>query len=518
MSGPIVLVILDGFGIGDGSKGDAIAAADTPFFDELDARYPRSAIATSGEAVGLPEGQMGNSEVGHMTLGAGRIFFHDLVRVQRALLSGELRELPALHAMLEAARASEALELHLFGLVSNGGVHSSLDHLEGLIDLVSAAGLHPILHAFTDGRDTPPRSALEWIPGVEAQLAACGGRIATVSGRYYAMDRDKRWERIAAAYRAIVDADGLHAGTAVEAIEKAYGRGEGDEFIQPTVIAGHAPMQATPTGLFFNFRADRARELTNALTRVVPAALGEEIESLRRVDFANFTTLTEYDATFGLPRLFPPIEVSNSVGEVVSRAGLAQLRIAETEKYAHVTYFFNGGVEDTFAGEDRILVPSPRDVETYDQKPEMSADEVTERLLAALTAKDYGFVLVNYANPDMVGHTGVFPASIDAVETVDACLSRVSAAVLARGGQLLITADHGNIEQMIDPKSGGPHTAHTTGPVPLWWVRAGDDPRALRDGGLADIAPTLCQLLDLPIPSEMSGHSLISCGDPSTSC
>jgi len=515
--GPVVLVILDGFGIGDGSPGDAIAAAETPFFDSLNREYPRAALATSGAAVGLPDGQMGNSEVGHMTLGAGRIFFHDLVRVQRALDQGEFEQLPAFRQLVATAERADG-QLHLLGLVSDGGVHSSLTHLEGVIDLLARVGIRPILHAFTDGRDTPPRSALDWFPALEARLAACGGRIASLSGRYYAMDRDRRWERVAEAYKAIVDAEGLQARNAIEAIEKAYARGESDEFIRPTVIGEAARIEDGSAALFLNFRADRARELTNALTRVLPDQLGPEITPLRRVQLERFVTLTEYDRNFGLPSLFPPIDVRESLGELVSRAHMRQLRIAETEKYAHVTYFFNGGVEAQFEGEDRILIPSPRDVETYDQKPEMSAEQVTQKLLEALRADIYQFVLVNYANPDMVGHTGVLPASIEAVRTVDDCLRRVSQVVLERGGELLITADHGNIERMIDPATGGPHTAHTTGPVPIWWVRSNDSAATLRDGGLADVAPTLCERLGLEVSSEMSGRSLIACGNTSSIC
>ena len=515
MKGPVCLVVLDGFGIGNGGPGDATSLADAPFFDRLDRVYPSAELETSGSAVGLPDGQMGNSEVGHMTLGAGRIIEHDLVRIQGAIDRGELAANPVLQAAAEAARGAGET-LHLLGLISNGGVHSSLDHLEGVLAWLGSEGVRPVLHAFTDGRDTPPRSALEWIRPLEARLAELGGGIATVSGRYFAMDRDQRWDRIALAYRAIVLREGLAAATAVEAVEKAYARGEGDEFIQPTLVSGGESIDAA-AALFFNFRADRARELTNALTRVRPERLGGEILELDAPSLAHFATWTVYDDSFRLPAAFRSLDVPDSVGELVSRAGLAQLRIAETEKYAHVTYFFNGGIEEPFAGESRVLVASPRDVPTYDKKPEMSAIELTDRLIDELDREDYRFVLVNYANPDMVGHTGVIPAGVRAVEVVDACLDRLSQALLARGGTLLITADHGNIEELLDPESGQPHTAHTTNPVPLWWVIGEPQGGELRSGGLADVAPTLCELLGIETPAAMTGASLISCAPNSSS-
>jgi 2,3-bisphosphoglycerate-independent phosphoglycerate mutase len=406
--------------------------------------------------------------------------------------------------------------MHLMGLVSDGGVHSSLGHLEGLLAILEREGIRAIMHAFTDGRDTAPQSALRWIEPLEGSLAARGGCIATLSGRYYAMDRDKRWDRVARAYAAIVERSGLAAQSGREAVEKAYARGEGDEFIQPTVIGAAPALGDGDALLFFNFRADRARELSHAIARQRPDALGPEILAQRRVTPGAFLTMTLYDEKLDLPMLFEPQDVSHGVGELLAAAGKRQLRIAETEKYAHVTYFFNGGVETPFAGEERILIPSPRDVATYDLKPQMSAPEVTAALCAALE-RDFDFVLANFANPDMVGHTGVLPAAIEAVETVDACLGRVADAVLARGGSLLITADHGNIEQMIDPETGLPHTAHTTGPVPLWWLSP--EPRGckLDDGGLGDVAPTLCGLLDLTPSPEMTGRNLIQCGPRSSS-
>ena len=515
MRGPICLVVLDGFGLrgnGEAAEHDATALADTPFFDRADRLYPRARLETSGPAVGLPEGQMGNSEVGHMTLGAGRIFEHDIVRIQKAFDSGALQTGGTLTGLLEAAREA-GNSLHLFGLVSDGGVHSSLTHLNALIDLLEEHGLAPVLHAFTDGRDTPPRSALSWIPQLEQRLLALGGCIATLSGRYWAMDRDQRWDRIALAHRAIVGREGAAAASAVDAIQQAYERDESDEFIRPSVIAGDAPgaFQDGSAGLFFNFRADRARELTNALTRVRPDALGAEILELEPIRPRSFHTLTVYDDAFDLPSLFESIDVSGSLGELVSGAGLKQLRIAETEKYAHVTYFFNGGREDPFEGEDRILVPSPRDVPTYDLKPEMSAVAVTDLLIEALDREAYAFILVNYANPDMVGHTGVIPACIQAVEVVDACLDRLRTAILSRGGTLLVTADHGNIESLRNSETGLPKTAHTTNPVPLWWIVDPAEGCALEDGGLADLAPSLCELLGLEPDPKMSGRKLLSC-------
>ncbi len=507
-TGPVVLVVLDGFGLGHGGPGDATALANAPFFAKLRNGCPSARIETSGAAVGLPDGQMGNSEVGHMTLGAGRIIDMDIVRIKKAIDAGELAGLPAIQQVLEAAeRAGRAL--HLMGLVSDGGVHSSLEHVYGILRLLAERRIRPILHAFTDGRDTAPRCARDFVAPLEARCRELGGCIATLSGRYWAMDRDKRWDRVARAYRAIVSREGRECASALEAVERGWAAGEGDEFIAPSVIAGGPALRDGDAVLFVNFRADRARELTNAITRVRPEKLGDEVSALPAVRPSVFATLTEYDETFGLPVVFGSYAVNASFGEIVANSGARQLRIAETEKYAHVTYFFNGGREQPFDLEDRTLIPSPRDVPTYDLKPEMSAVAVTDALLSALQAHDYRFVLVNYANPDMVGHTGVIPAGVAAVETVDRCLARLCEAVLDRGGSLLITADHGNIEQLIDPTTGEPHTAHTTNPVPIWWVSR--DPRAvgLRDGGLSDVAPSLCELLGLPVPREMTGRSLL---------
>ncbi len=516
MRGPVCLVILDGFGIGAGGESDATALAQTPFFDRAARLYPHAALETSGAAVGLPAGQMGNSEVGHMTLGAGRVIAQDIVRIQTAVDRGEFARNPVLERVLAAGARNEG-RVHLMGLVSDGGVHSSLGHLDGVLALLEGRGIRPILHAFTDGRDTPPQSALTWIAPLEQRLRALGGCVATLSGRYWAMDRDGRWDRTVRAFRAIVQRQGIEATSAVEAVEKAYGREQGDEFIEPFVITGAPALGDGAAVLFFNFRADRARQLTNALTRVRPEVLGREVSELPAPAPGAFATLTIYDAAFGLPAAFDQLEVPRSLGELVSRAGLKQLRIAETEKYAHVTYFFNGGREQPFPGEDRILVPSPTDVPTYDRKPEMSANEVTDKLLEATERSNYAFILLNYANLDMVGHTGLIPAGVRAVEVIDACLDRVCSAVLARGGELLITSDHGNIEQLVDPETGAPHTAHTTNPVPLFWVRRESQRCSVQNGGLSDLAPSLCQLLALEQPDEMTGQSLLRCDRPSSS-
>jgi len=516
VSGPVCLVILDGFGIGVGGDGDATALARAPFFERAKRLYPHAALETSGTAVGLPVGQMGNSEVGHMTLGAGRILEQDIVRIQNATDRCELARNAALEHVLDAAAQGEG-RVHLMGLISDGGVHSSLGHLDGILAQFEERGIQPILHAFTDGRDTPPQSALAWIAPLEQRLRALGGGVATLMGRYWAMDRDQRWDRTAHAFRAIVQRQGIEVTSAAEAVEKAYGREQGDEFIDPSVIVGAPALGNGAAGFFFNFRADRARQLTNALTRTRPDVLGREVAELPAPALAAFATLTVYDAAFGLPAAFSPVEVPRSLGKLVSAAGMKQLRMAETEKYAHVTYFFNGGREEPFPGEDRILVPSPKDVPTYDRKPEMSAIELTDKLLDAMERTDYAFVLVNYANPDMVGHTGSIPSGVRAVEVVDACLDRVCTDVLARGGELIITSDHGNIEQLIDPATGAPHTAHTTNPVPLFWVLREAQRGSVRDGGLSDIAPSLCERLALQPADEMTGRSLLRCEPPSSS-
>ncbi len=508
MPRPVMLIVLDGFGIGDGGPADATAQAHTPFFDRAYRSYPHARVETSGEAVGLPPGQMGNSEVGHMTLGAGRIIEQDMTRISNAIALGVLAENAPINAALEAVRESGG-RLHLMGLVSDGGVHSHQRHLEALLDYCGEQGLPPLVHAFLDGRDTPPRSGLGYLEALLPHVEGCGGRVATVSGRYYAMDRDQRWERVALAYRAIVAGEGPRAPDALQAVRDSYERGEGDEFVVPTVVEGAAPLSDGDAVIFVNFRSDRAREITNAITGVKPEAFEGQLERVP-LQLADFVCFAEYDADFGLPVAFPFEAPRRSLGEIVAEAGLSQLRIAETEKYAHVTFFFNGGVETPFPNEDRVLIPSPRDVATYDHKPEMSALEVTAELVSRILDSEYAFVLLNYANPDMVGHTGVLDAATKAVETVDRGLETLTDAVLSRGGEVLITADHGNCELMTDPKTGEPHTAHTTNPVPILWVTEDRRGLTLRDGGLSDVAPTLLELLELPIPEEMSGRSLLT--------
>jgi 2,3-bisphosphoglycerate-independent phosphoglycerate mutase len=505
---PVFLIVLDGFGLGDGGPSDATAQAHAPFFARLRSEFPMARIETSGEAVGLPPGQMGNSEVGHMTLGAGRIIDMDMTRISKALAGGGVAHNPALAGALELA-AREERPLHLLGLVSDGGVHSHEEHLFEILRECGRRGVRAVVHAFLDGRDTPPSSGLGYLRRLLPEVEAAGGCIGTVSGRYYAMDRDNRWERIARAYHALVLGEGRVAKDAIAATEEAYARRETDEFVEPTVIAGTPRIGDGDPVIFFNFRADRARQLTNALTSAKPERFAGKLERRKVVRPAVFVCMTEYDADFDLPVAFRSEMPAHILPEELAARGLSQLRIAETEKYAHVTFFFNCGMEEPFPGEDRLLIPSPRDVPTYDHKPEMSAREVTERLLVQLREGDYAFVLMNYANPDMVGHTGILPAAVKAVETIDACLERVAEAVLAAGGELLITADHGNCELMTDPVTGEPHTAHTTNPVPIWWVTRDPKGRGLRDGGLADVAPTVLELLGLPVPAEMTGKSLL---------
>jgi 2,3-bisphosphoglycerate-independent phosphoglycerate mutase len=503
-----MLVVLDGFGIGDGGASDATAVAHTPFFDRISERYPMARLETSGEAVGLPPGQMGNSEVGHMTMGAGRIVEQDMTRISKAVARGDLDTNPALGEALAVAAGGRGL-VHLMGLVSDGGVHSHLKHLEGLLALCRRRGVRPVVHAFLDGRDTPPRSGLGYLKGLLPHVAAAGGHVASVSGRYYAMDRDHRWERIALAYDALVCGEGERATDPVAAVETSYAADLGDEFVKPSVIEGGARIEDGDPVVFFNYRADRAREITNALTNVAPERFSADFERRRLVVPGAFVCFARYDGDYDLPIAFPSHPPEDSLGEVVARAGLAQLRIAETEKYAHVTFFFNGGVEEPFPREDRALIASPRDVATYDHKPEMSAAQVTAELVGRIHSGDYSFILLNYANPDMVGHTGILDAATKAVETIDRGLEQICDAMLAHGGSVIITADHGNCELMVDPETGEPHTAHTTNPVPIYWVSEEAVGGRLRDGGLADLAPTVLELLEIAAPEPMTGRSLI---------
>ncbi|MEW6221170.1 MAG: 2,3-bisphosphoglycerate-independent phosphoglycerate mutase [Thermodesulfobacteriota bacterium] len=505
-------MILDGWGCGAVCPDNAVACAHTPNLDRLAARYPHTTLLAHNGAVGLPEGQMGNSEVGHLNIGAGRVVYQDLTRINRAIRRGDFFTNPVLTAACQRARAAGG-RLHLLGLVSDGGVHSHLDHLLALVRLAKDEGLSEVfIHAFMDGRDTPPASGAGHLASLLAGLAELGtGQVATVCGRFYAMDRDNRWERVAQAWAALVDGTGLTAADPQAAIAAAYHRGETDEFIRPTVIETNGrPLAAIgdrDTVLFFNFRADRARQLTRAF--VAPDFAGFAIR--RRPALTELVTFTEYDRDLPLPAAFPPVALSRILGEEMSRHGLAQLRIAETEKYAHVTYFFNGGREKPFPGEDRLLVLSPQEVATYDQKPEMSAREVTEALLARLAEKDYHLVVLNFANGDMVGHTGILAAAIRACEAVDACAGQVIAAWQARGGIAIITADHGNAELMAEEEGHAPHTAHTTNPVPFILVSDAHEGLGLRtDGALKDIAPTILALQGLPIPAEMEGQSLVA--------
>jgi len=503
---PVVLVILDGWGLSDRREGNAIAQADTPHMTSYWREYPHTTLRASGEAVGLPAGQMGNSEVGHLNIGAGRVVYQDLTRISLAIRDGSFFRNPVLTAAMD--RAAGAGSLHLMGLLSDGGVHSHIDHLEALLSMAEKRGLRQVfVHAFLDGRDVPPACARTYIERIERFASSATGRIATVMGRYWAMDRDRRWDRTARAYAALVEGDGLQAASAGEALETAYARGETDEFVQPTVVVADgrplARIQAGDTVVFFNFRPDRARQITRSL-------VDRDFTGFERREFPapHFVCLTEYDHTIDVPVAFGPEKVVNTLGEVLARAGLRQLRLAETEKYAHVTFFFNGGVEEPNPGEERLLIPSPK-VPTYDFKPEMSAPEVTAAFRERISWDRYDCIIMNYANSDMVGHTGVMEAAVAAVEAVDSCVGQVVEETLRRGGAVLITADHGNAEEMTDP-AGAVHTAHTTNPVPFILVSLGNRDVTLREGGvLADIAPTVLQVLDLPQPEEMTGRSLV---------
>ncbi len=510
-----LLIILDGFGKADPSPGNAVSVAWTPFVDDLNQRYPHTLLACHGQAVGLPPGQMGNSEVGHLNLGAGRVVHQDISRINLAIESGRFKDNPALGDLMDKVLASGGA-LHLLGLVSDGGVHSDLPHLYALLDLAQARGLKRVfVHAFLDGRDTDPHSGAGYVGQVVEHMDRAGlGRFATLGGRYYGMDRDRRWDRVETHYRALVKGQGRTAEDPVAAVHAAYDQGETDEFVSPVVIVqGGGPVATIGDGdgvVFFNFRADRAREMTAALT--VPDF--GEFDVSDRPRLAGYVCMTSYDDSFDLPVAFPPERPHHTLGQVIAEAGFRQLRLAETEKYAHVTYFFSGGEETPFKNEDRMLIDSPRDVATYDLKPAMSAFEVTDELLRRIKMRRYGLIVLNYANGDMVGHTGVLPAAVAAVRTLDLCLSRVVPLAQAFGGSVMITSDHGNCEQMIDPESGQPYTAHTvSNPVPF--ILADDRYRGfqLRTGGkLADVAPTVLDLLGLDPPVEMTGRSLIERG------
>ena len=498
---PVVLCILDGWGIAEPGAGNAVALAETPNFDRILATCPHARLVTHGPDVGLPKGQMGNSEVGHTNIGAGRVVAMDLGMIDLAIEDGSFGTNPALQAWIEALRGRGGTA-HLFGLASDGGVHGHIDHLVAAAEIVAAAGVPVIVHAITDGRDVAPKSAGGFVPALDQRLPD-GARIATVIGRYFAMDRDNRWDRIERAFRAIVRAEGEAASDAASAVEAAYARGETDEFVQPTVIAGYEGLREGD-GLFcLNFRADRAREILSALGAPDFAAFDTgtrpQIALLGMVDYSE--AHDRFMAT-----VFPKKPVANTLGAWIARHGLRQFRLAETEKYPHVTFFLNGGKEEPEPGEDRFMPKSPR-VATYDLQPEMSAPEVTDRLVGAIEA-GYDLIVVNYANPDMVGHTGVIEAAVRACESVDGGLGRVLEALARAGGAMVVTADHGNAEMMIDPETGGPHTAHTTNPVPVAVVGAPAG-AALADGRLADLAPTVLDLMRLPLPPEMTGRSLL---------
>ena len=501
---PVVLLILDGWGHRDDPTDNALAQADIPNWRRLWAEAPHTLIHTEGRHVGLPDGQMGNSEVGHMNLGAGRIVYQDLTRVDAAIEDGSFFANAELLAACAAARASNGT-LHVMGLLSPGGVHSHEAHIFAMLDLAKRAGVERVrVHAFLDGRDTPPQSAQASLEALQAKCDALGNaRIATVGGRYFAMDRDKRWDRVRRAWDAIVEAQSDHrAPDAIAALAAAYERGETDEFVAPTVLAGATPMHDGDALVFMNFRADRARQITAAF--VDPSFDGF---TAHRPKLARFTCLTEYDARLPAPLAFEPDDLRQTLGELLADQGMTQLRIAETEKYAHVTFFFSGGREAPYKGETRILVPSPK-VATYDLQPEMSCPEVTAKLVEAIHAQAYDVIVCNIANPDMVGHTGNIAAAVQAAQAVDIAIGAVEAAVRRVGGALLVTADHGNLELMRDPDTGQPHTAHTVGPVPFVYV----GPRAaqLRSGGaLRDVAPTILDLLGVAQPAEMTGHSLL---------
>jgi 2,3-bisphosphoglycerate-independent phosphoglycerate mutase len=503
---PVVLCILDGWGHRPDQKYNAILAARTPSYDRMVATCPQGLIDASETFVGLPKGQMGNSEVGHMNLGAGRVAVPDLPRIDNAIADGSLARSPLLAGFIAALKKSGGV-CHLMGLASPGGVHSHQDHMAALANLIAGAGVAVRLHAFLDGRDMPPKSALECLSQIKAALKpGLPIEFATVAGRFYAMDRDKRWDRVTLAYDALVDAKADRADSPEGAVAKAYAADLTDEFVPPTAIAAYGGMKDGDGLMMFNFRADRAREILTALLD----PMFDGFKRARLVKFAATLGMTEYSAALApyIEPLFASAVLKMGLGETVSRAGLRQLRIAETEKYAHVTFFFNGGEEKVFAGEDRILVPSPK-VATYDLKPEMSAPEVTDRMVEAIGSGAFDLIVANYANSDMVGHSGQFAAAVKAIEALDACLGRLMTAVKSAGGVLFVTADHGNAEQMFDDSTHQKHTQHTLNRVPALLFNAPPEVRSLSDGKLADVAPTLLALMKLPQPAEMTGHSLL---------
>jgi len=503
---PTALIILDGWGHSETSKSNAIAAANTPTWDMLWQQQPHNLVSGSGGDVGLPDNQMGNSEVGHMNLGAGRIVYQAFTRITKSIKDGEFANNPTLVNAVEKAVSHQGV-VHLFGLLSPGGVHSHEDHILAMIEAAAAKGATVYVHAFLDGRDTPPRSAEASIARIDDKLAALGcGRIASIIGRYFAMDRDQRWDRVQAAYDMLTLGEApFTAASAAEGLAQAYARDENDEFVQATIIDGpNATIKDNDSVIFMNFRADRARQITRAF-------VDTNFDSFERKlapALSDFVMLTEYSANIKTSCAFAPSSLPNVLGEHLANQGKTQLRIAETEKYAHVTFFFSGGREDLFEGEERILIPSP-DVATYDLQPEMSAPELTDKLIAAIKSGKFDSIICNFANGDMVGHTGNFDAAVKAVEAVDGCLARVKTALEEVGGQCLITADHGNVEMMNNEESGQAHTAHTTEPVPLVYIGPKADAISLKSGILSDIAPTLLDLMGIKQPQEMTGSSLI---------
>lgn len=505
----LMLIILDGWGINPKKEGNAHFFAGLPNLTTFFNEYPWTKLNCSGLAVGLPEGQMGNSEVGHLTIGAGRVIYQELTRISKEITTGEFFKNPAIKEAMQCVKKQDA-NLHLMGLVSDGGVHSHIEHLFALLEMASQEGLNKVfIHAFMDGRDTPPSSGKAYIEKLEDYIKAKGiGKIATIAGRYYAMDRDNRWERVERAYKAMRFGEGRYADEPVSAVNSAYNRKETDEFIIPTVITGNNKPTATINKgdgiIFFNFRADRAREITKAFTCRDFTFFDRGLKP----ELSVFLCFTEYDSGFNLPVAFSSQNLKNIFGEIISSCGFRQLRIAETEKYAHVTFFFNGGIEKPFELEGRILVPSPKDVPTYDKKPEMSACIITDEVLRHL-GEDYKFILINFANGDMVGHTGVMDAAVKACIAVDECLGKIVSTAKRHGWLIAITSDHGNVEQMIDYETNEPHTAHTTNLVPFIIINDSKKGMPLEEGGLADIAPTLLELMGIDKPAEMTGNSLI---------
>ena len=504
---PTMLMILDGWGISENKQYNAVEAANKPNFDKLWANYPHTKLSASGLDVGLPKGQMGNSEVGHLNIGAGRIIYQDFTKINKEIAEGNFFKNPAFLNAIKNAKEKNT-SLHIMGLLSDGGVHSHIEHLEALLKLCKDNGLKNVyVHAFLDGRDVPPKCALKYIDMIEKYMSELGvGKIATVSGRYYAMDRDKRWDRVEKAYNALVKGEGLKANTAREAVEKSYDKNVVDEFVVPTVICDNgkpiAKISENDSVIFYNFRPDRAREITRAL-------VDKKFDGFKREIFPlYYVCMTQYDKTIeDVDIAYRPETYANTLGEYLSKNGLKQLRIAETEKYAHVTFFFNGGVEAPNKNEDRILIQSPK-VATYDMQPEMSANEVCERVLFEIDSDKYDVIILNFANPDMVGHTGVFDAAKKAVETVDGCLGKIYNKIMEKGGQLIVTADHGNAEKMVDYETKAPFTAHTTNAVPFILIGAGDV-KLREKGRLSNIAPTMLDIMGLKIPDEMTEKSLI---------